>query len=97
MLRKNEVKSGRARRRNRSTVRRVYETLSAFAKTRERLAQLPDQQRLPLTLVMIDGLSYTDAASRLDIPVVVLMDRLADARASLQQMIASSGVAHAAE
>jgi DNA-directed RNA polymerase specialized sigma24 family protein len=77
--------------------RKIRETLVTFAGTRERLARLPDEQRLPLTFVMIDGLSYGDAAMQLGVPVSVLMERLTMARASLSAMVAMSSLPLAAE
>lgn len=67
--------------------RRVTETLLMLAQTRERFTRLPDDQRLALALVVIDGLSYRDAAEQLGIPVGTLMSRLSRAREALRTMI----------
>lgn len=67
--------------------RRVTETLLMLAQTRERFARLPDDQRIALALVVIEGLSYRDAAEQLDIPVGTLMSRLSRAREALRTMI----------
>jgi RNA polymerase sigma-70 factor, ECF subfamily len=77
----------------------VGDTLLAFAKTRERLARLPDDLRIALSLVVVDGLSYEEAAQRLDIPMSALLNRLAAARESLASMITEDerGLASAAE
>ena len=77
--------------------RRIRDTLATFAETRERLARLPDDLRLPLTLVMLDGLSYGDAAARLDVPLETLMDRLVAARETLGLMLGADEPAAAAE
>lgn len=45
---------------------------------------LPDEQRAALHLVAIEGLSYQDAASALDIPLGTLMSRIGRARAALR-------------
>jgi RNA polymerase sigma-70 factor (ECF subfamily) len=95
-LRKSVAKAKEPVRRRRAS-QRIRETLVAFAQTRERLARLPDDLRLPLTLVVIEGLSYADAASRLGVPVSVLMERLALARGSLSAMVAMSAYPLAAE
>jgi DNA-directed RNA polymerase specialized sigma24 family protein len=80
------VNPRRSSRRN-GRAQRVYDTLIAFADTRERLARLPDDLRLPLSMVMLDGMSYADAARRLDVPEETLMDRLAAARQCLGAML----------
>lgn len=50
---------------------------------RAALLQLPEQQRAVFTVVVLDGMSYLDAAAALEIPVGTVMSRLARARASL--------------
>jgi RNA polymerase sigma factor (sigma-70 family) len=49
-----------------------------------KLAKLPEEQRAVLLLVAVEGLSYTDAAKVLDIPVGTVMSRLSRARERLQ-------------
>lgn len=78
----------------RRTVRRtragaISDTLLLFAKTRERLARLTDDLRIALSLVVVDGLSYEEAAERLNIPQAALLTRLALARDALGTMIAT--------
>jgi RNA polymerase sigma-70 factor (ECF subfamily) len=51
--------------------------------TRAAVAELPDEQRTVLTLVVLDGMSYQEAAQALEIPVGTVMSRLARARAKL--------------
>ena len=67
--------------------RRVTETLLMLAKTRERFAQLSEEHRLALALVVIDGRSYQEAAEQLEIPIGTLMSRLSRAREALREMI----------
>lgn len=67
--------------------RRITETLLMLAETRERFARLPDDQRMALVLVVLEGMSYRDAAEQLDIPVGTLMSRLSRAREALRLMI----------
>ncbi len=51
------------------------------------LARLPHQQRAIISLVALEGLSYKDVASTLEIPLGTVMSRLSRARASLQQQL----------
>jgi DNA-directed RNA polymerase specialized sigma24 family protein len=65
----------------------VSDTLLMFSKTRERLARLNDELRLALSLVVVDGLSYEEAAARMNIPLPEFLDRLAAARETLGAMV----------
>lgn len=47
------------------------------------LERLPDEQRLALTLVAIDGKTYSEAARILDVPIGTIMSRIARARKQL--------------
>ena len=47
------------------------------------LEQLPEEQRLALTLVAVDGKTYAEAAEILDVPVGTIMSRVARARRNL--------------
>ncbi|KXF76649.1 RNA polymerase subunit sigma [Paramesorhizobium deserti] len=58
----------------------------ALAETARAMQTLPSEQREALLLVVIEGLSYADAASVLGIPVGTLMSRLGRARATLRQL-----------
>lgn len=71
--------------------RRITETMLMLAKTRERFARLPDEQRLALALVVIDGRSYREAADQLEIPIGTLMSRLSRAREALREMLEQDG------
>ena len=66
----------------------VSDLLLTFSKTRERLAKLADEPRMALTLVMVDGLSYAEAARRLNVSEGVLFSHLAAARQALAAMAA---------
>jgi RNA polymerase sigma factor (sigma-70 family) len=57
------------------------------------MASLPDEQRLVLALVAVEGLTYREAAEVLDAPLGTIMSRLARARASLASRLQG---AHAA-
>lgn len=52
----------------------------------EALAQLPDEQRLALTLVAVDGKTYAEAAEILEVPVGTIMSRIARARKQLASL-----------
>jgi RNA polymerase sigma-70 factor, ECF subfamily len=51
------------------------------------LARLPEDQRLAVSLVLIEGLSYKDAAEVLEVPLGTLTSRLARGREALQTML----------
>jgi len=61
-------------------------TLAAVSRGMEKLP--PDQQVL-VTMVCVDGLSYKDAASILNVPIGTVMSRLSRARQALHQHIAA--------
>jgi RNA polymerase sigma-70 factor, ECF subfamily len=65
----------------------VAETMLMLTKTRACFAKLPDEQRLPLALVVLDGRSYREAADQLEIPIGTLMSRLSRGREALRRMI----------
>ena len=62
---------------------RVAEAQLAFADTNAALAKLPEEQRVAVALVLVDGMSYRDAAETLGIPIGTLTSRLFRARAAL--------------
>lgn len=47
------------------------------------LARLPDEQRLAVGLVLVEGLSYKEAAEVMEVPMGTLTSRLARAREAL--------------
>ena len=51
------------------------------------LSRLPEDQRLAISLVLVEGLSYKDAAEVLDVPLGTLTSRLARGREALQEML----------
>lgn len=53
------------------------------------MQQLPEEQRIIIALISVDGLSYRETAAALDIPVGTVMSRLARARRRLYEMINS--------
>lgn len=51
------------------------------------LSRLPEDQRLAVSLVLIEGLSYKEAAEVLEVPQGTLTSRLARGREALQAML----------
>jgi RNA polymerase sigma factor (sigma-70 family) len=55
------------------------------------LAALPEDQKLAVAMVLIEGLSYQEASDLLDIPLGTLTSRLARGRAALQATLLNEG------
>lgn len=53
------------------------------------LQRLPDEQRLAVALVLIEGLSYQEAADVMAVPVGTVTSRLARGRAALEAMLSA--------
>ncbi len=51
------------------------------------MARLPEEQRMAIALVLIEGLSYKDAAETLSIPIGTLTSRLSRGREALQALL----------
>lgn len=66
-----------------TTMEREIERWSAEAA----LNRLPEDQRLAVSLVLVEGLSYKDAAEVLEVPLGTLTSRLARGREALQDML----------
>jgi len=60
------------------------------------LERLPEEQRLAVALVLIEGLSYREAAQVMDVPIGTLTSRLARGRTALQAMLAEPASPHEA-
>ena len=56
------------------------------------MARLPEDQRLAVSLVLVEGLPYKEAAEVLEIPVGTLTSRLARGREALQATLGDSQV-----
>ena len=59
----------------------------ALGKVRQAMGSLPEDQRILLGLVVVDGLSYRQAAESLGIPIGTVMSRLSRARRRLADAI----------
>jgi len=55
------------------------------------MARLPEEQRMAIALVLVEGLSYKDAAESLGIPMGTLTSRLARGREALQALLGQNG------
>jgi RNA polymerase sigma-70 factor (ECF subfamily) len=51
------------------------------------MATLPEEQRLAVALVLVEGLSYKEAAEALEVPIGTLTSRLARGREALQKQL----------
>lgn len=63
----------------------------AFADTARAMQALPPEQREALLLIALEGMSYSEAAGVLEIPLGTLMSRLARARAALRSLTEDGG------
>lgn len=54
------------------------------------MARLPQEQRMAVALVLVEGLSYKEAAAVLEVPMGTLTSRLARGRGALQRMLGGS-------
>jgi RNA polymerase sigma-70 factor (ECF subfamily) len=51
------------------------------------MERLPEEQRIAIALVLVEGLSYKEAAESLEIPIGTLTSRLARGREALQALL----------
>ena len=58
-----------------------------YLAVQDAVARLPEEQRLAVALVMVEGLSYKEAAHVMEVPIGTLTSRLARAREALQTML----------
>ena len=69
---------------------RIHEQAVARAElaiVRAEVAKLPEEQRIALALVAIDGRSYQEAADTLGVPIGTIMSRLSRARRKLVEAL----------
>ncbi|MGH8130225.1 MAG: RNA polymerase sigma factor [Steroidobacteraceae bacterium] len=57
------------------------------------MTRLPEDQRMAIALVLVEGFSYKDAAETLAIPIGTLTSRLARGREALQALLRDNGEA----
>lgn len=65
----------------------IVEGRSDLRRAQAAMASLPEDQRMLITLVVLDGMSYKDAAATLDIPIGTVMSRIARARRAIDRHI----------
>jgi RNA polymerase sigma-70 factor, ECF subfamily len=63
------------------------ETESDMLSVQSAMARLPEDQRIAVSLVLVEGLPYKEAAEVLDVPVGTLTSRLARGREALQALL----------
>ncbi len=66
---------------------RVVMNRLMFDRVNDCMAALPDEQRAVISLVAIEGYSYKEAASILNIPIGTVMSRLSRARLALADLL----------
>jgi RNA polymerase sigma-70 factor (ECF subfamily) len=71
---------------------RAMEAKLTFADTCRALAALPEEQRVVVALVLIEGQSYREAADILDLPMGTVTSRLARAREALSRSVFGESV-----
>lgn len=64
---------------------------SALRSTLQAIMRLPEEQRAVLLLIVVEDLSYREAADVLNIPIGTVMSRLSRARLGLETLLSSSG------
>lgn len=67
------------------------ETHLEAQRVRAAMEELPDEQRIAVALVLIEGLSYREAADLLEVPIGTLTSRLARGRAAIEARLAPGG------
>jgi RNA polymerase sigma-70 factor (ECF subfamily) len=60
-------------------------------RVREQVARLPEEQRVVLLLVVVEGLSYKEVGEALEIPIGTVTSRLARARVTLRDFVQGGG------
>lgn len=71
---------------------RAAESKIAFTDLCRALGELPQEQRSAVALVLIDGMSYRDAAEVLGVPIGTLTSRLSRARETLAERVLGASV-----
>jgi RNA polymerase sigma-70 factor, ECF subfamily len=71
----------------------VSDAQSEAESVQQGLARLPQEQREVIALVLVEGLSYREAAELLEVPIGTVTSRLARGREALQRLLAENGVA----
>lgn len=67
----------------------------AMLSVQSAMTRLPEEQRMAIALVLVEGLSYREAADVLEVPIGTLTSRLARGREALQMLLDHDGGAGA--
>jgi RNA polymerase sigma-70 factor, ECF subfamily len=67
--------------------RHITEARSALARAQQAMSTLPPDQRALMALVVVEGVSYKEAAHILDIPIGTVMSRIARARQTISTLV----------
>jgi RNA polymerase sigma-70 factor, ECF subfamily len=70
---------------------RELEARLALSATSSAMTKLPEEQRVVVALVFVDGMSYRDAADLLQVPIGTVTSRLARARSALAALVVGEG------
>lgn len=73
--------------------RKTLETNDLLGKVRSIIGDLPEDQRLVVGLVLVDGQSYKDAADILGTPIGTVMSRLSRAREKILDTLGQDALA----
>lgn len=68
----------------------VQSAAAELLSVQDAMAQLPEEQRTAVSLVLIEGLSYKEAADVMQVPMGTLTSRLARGRDALQRLLQAS-------
>ncbi len=71
---------------------REQEARLRLAEVRGAVGRLPEDQRVVLLLVTVEGMSYRQAADTLEIPIGTVMSRLARARVAVARVVGDAAV-----
>lgn len=71
--------------------RTIVEHRSELAAAQKALMQIPADQRAAFLLVVVEGMTYNEAADLLDVPVGTVMSRLSRARRRLADLLPQKG------
>lgn len=71
--------------------RETSESRLTLQATMAAVFRLPEEQRVLMMLIVVEGYSYREAAETLDIPIGTVMSRLARARAGLERELQPKG------
>lgn len=68
----------------------TVESRSELAAAQRALSAVPDEQRAAFVLVVVEGLSYKEAAETLEVPIGTIMSRIARARGRIERALGDS-------